>query len=146
MPPERAAAAAGVPKRTWQNWLREGRRPDAVEPYRSVAERVDVALAMYHESLVETLSVGMEKDPRLSLQALERRFPDDWADKSKSGVTINLGVILQSPEWLSLREGLLSALSSHPAALDAVVGFLGGQQTVDGVVVAELDDGAEVAA
>jgi hypothetical protein len=140
VPPERAAIAAGVPKRTWAGWLEKGRRPDAVEPYRSVAERLDHAVSLFQESLVEDVDAGRQKDPRIALQVLERRFPEDWADPSRGGVTVNLGVILQSPEWTHLRDGLLAVLAPYPEALEDVRGFLAGGAVVDGdaVEVGEL--------
>lgn len=140
VPPERAAVAAGVPKRTWQHWLEKGRRPDAVEPYASVASRLETALAVYHESRVQVIHEGALKDPRIAQWELERRFPEDWADPSRGGVTINLGLILQSPEWMHLRDGLLAVLAPHAAALEDVRGFLAGGAVVDGsaVEVAEL--------
>lgn len=137
-----AAVASGVPRRTFQEWLSKGRREDAVEPYKSMADRIEAALAVYHESRVELVQVGAEKDPRLAFQELERRFKDDWGDpRLTAGVTVNVGVILESPEWLELRARLLRALAAFPDALAAVVVELGSGHVVDGdaVEVGEID-------
>lgn len=141
VPPQTAAVAAGVPRRTWQNWLARGREDDAPEPYASVAVRLEEATAVYHRSRVSVIHAGAEKDPRLAQWELERRFSDEWGDKNRAGVTINLGVILQSQEWIDLRDRVLAALDPFPDAQDAVIAVLGGQ-VIDG----EASEVAELAA
>lgn len=140
MPPQSAAVSVGVPKGTWKVWLEKGRKPDAVEPYKSLVERLEIAIAMYQESLVQHVDVGMVKDPRVALNVLERRFPEDWADPSRGGVTVNLGVVLASPEWIDLRDRLLRALAGFPEALAAVTAELAGVAPVlEGELVREIE-------
>lgn len=141
VPMTTAAVASGVPRRTFQDWLAKGRHADAEEPYKSMADRIESALAVYHESRVELVQVGAEKDPRMAFQELERRFKSDWGDpRVAGGVTVNVGVILESPEWLELRGRLLRALAPFPEALEAVVLELAGGQVVEGSAV-ELEAG-----
>lgn len=139
VPPQTAAVATGVPEKTWKNWLARGREVDPVEPYASVVRRVDAAIAVYHQSRVSVIHAGAEKDPRLAQWELERRFSDEWGDKSRSGVTINLGVILQSPEWITLSERLLTILEPFPDALAAVAAEIDRGVVVDGEAT-ELPD------
>lgn len=141
MPPQSAAVSVGVPKGTWKVWLEKGRKPDAVEPYKSLVERLEVAIAMYQESLVQHVDIGMVKDPRVALNVLERRFPEDWADPGRAGsVTVNLGVVLASPEWIDLRDRLLRALAGFPEALAAVTAELARvAPALEGEIVREIE-------
>lgn len=140
VPQQAAAGSLGIPKRTFQEWLEKGRRPDAVEPYRSLAERLAVALDKFHATRVVQLHKVGNDDPKVLQWELERRFASDWADQTRGvGVQVNLGVIVQSPDWLALREQLLSALAPFPDALDAVVGVLGGGDVVEGEAI-EIGD------
>lgn len=140
VPPQVAAIASGVPRRTWQNWLARGREAEAPEPYASVAVRLDEALATYHRSRVQIVHDGAVKDPRLAQWELERRFSDEWGDKSRAGsVTVNVGVIVESPEWRALAAEMLEALAPFPDALAAVVGRLQPGVVVDGDAVEMLE-------
>lgn len=141
VPPQTAAVAAGVPAKTWRNWLSRSREAEPVEPYRSMGERLEAAVTFYHQSRVHVVHAGAEKDPRLAQWELERRFPNEWGDKSRpGGVVVNVGVLVESPEWRALSERLLLVLLPFPDALAAVVGELGGAGVVDGeaVELAEL--------
>lgn len=133
VPQQAAAGSLGIPKRTFQNWLEIGRRPEAVEPYRSLADRLETAKDKFHAS--RAVVVGDAPDARTTLQVLERRFPADWADPNRGGVTVNVGVIVESPEWRALSARLLDVLAPFPDALDAVLVELGGGVVVEGEAV-----------
>lgn len=126
VPQTAAAGSLGIPRRTLDNWLMWGRADGAEGIYRDFADAVDRARQKFHASRAVQVMAHAEKDPRSAMFILERRFPDDWADHSKAGVTVNVGVILESPEWLELRGRLLRALVPFPDALAAVVLELGG--------------------
>lgn len=134
VPQQAAAGSLGIPKRTFQKWLEIGRAPGSAEPYRSLADRLEMAKDRFHAS--RAVVVGDSPDARTTLQVLERRFPDDWADPNRSGgVTVNVGVIVESPEWRALSARLLDVLAPFPDALDAVLLELGGGVVVEGEAV-----------
>lgn len=147
VPQAAAAGALGIPRRTLQNWLAIGRQVGASEPYASFAARMQEALDQFHESRAVQVVEHAEKDPRSAMFLLERRFPDEWADPGRAGgVTVNVGVLVESPEWRDLASRLLDRLSAFPDALAAVADLMSGAPAaavVEGDVVAELDEGAE---
>lgn len=136
VPQEAAAGAVGIPRRTFQHWLAKGREEEAEEPYRSLAERLEAALDEFHAS--RAILVGETKEARTTLEVLARRFPKDWADPERGGVTVNVGVIVESPEWAALRDAALIALARHPEALADYLAAIGGAPVVEGEVVREL--------
>lgn len=137
VPQTAAAGALGIPKRTLDNWLKWGRADGAEGIYLDFVEAVDRARSKFHASRAVQVVEHAEKDPRSAMFILERRFPDDWADQSKAGggVTVNVGLIVESPEWRALSERLLSVLAPFPDALEAVIAELGGGVTVEGHAV-----------
>lgn len=133
VPPQTAAGTLGIPRATWARWLGQGRAEDAVEPYKSLADRLDAAVDAWHESRVKTIEDAGEKDYRASAWLLERRLRDQYGDpKGDVNVQVNLAAIVQSPDWLELRDRLLRALAPFPDAMAAVVGELGGLPVVEG--------------
>lgn len=140
VPQTTAAVATGVPKRTFQEWLEKGRREGAAEPYKSMADRIEAALAVYHESRIELVQIGAEKDPRLAFQELERRFRDDWADPRMlpaGGVNINVTI---EAERRDTAERMVAAatrvLGDQPELLERFFAeFSGTGVVVDGEAV-----------
>lgn len=132
VPPQTAAGTLGIPKATWQRWLASGREPGAPEPYASLAEKIDAAIDVWHESRVRLIQVAGEKDARHAEWMLERRLRSEYGDpKGDVNVQVNLAAIVQSPDWLDLRDRLLRALAPFPDAMAAVVGELGGLPVVE---------------
>lgn len=132
VPPQTAAGTLGIPRQTWSKWLTLGRADGAVEPYRSLADRLDAAVDEWHESRVKTIEDAGQKDYRASAWLLERRLRDQYGDpKGDVNVQVTLAAIVQSPDWLDLRDRLLRALSPFPEAMAAVVGELGGMPVID---------------
>lgn len=140
IPMKAAAGSIGVPYRTFQHWLENGRRPGAEEPYASLAVEVDLAIDRYHASRIVQLHRVGRDDPKVIMWELERRFPSDWADHEKGGVTVNVGVITASPEWAALRDRALEALARHPEALADYLAAIGASVVVEGEIVAELTE------
>lgn len=132
VPPQTAAGTLGIPRQTWSKWLQQGRAENAVEPYKSLADKLDAAVDTWHESRVKTIEDAGEKDYRASAWLLERRLRDQYGDpKGDVNVQVNLAAIVAAPEWLELRDRLLRALAPFPEALAAVVGELGGMPVVE---------------
>jgi len=140
VPQTTAAVSSGVPRRTYQEWLAKGREPGAQEPYASMAERVEAALASYHESLIVSLEDAVaEADPRtkanVRMWGLERRFRDDWAAPEKAGSVMNVQVVLNS-ERQDLAARLLQAaqqvLGDDPDKLEALMTAVAGGEVVEG--------------
>lgn len=132
MPPQTAAGTLGIPRGTWHRWLQQGREEAAIEPYRSLAEKIDAAVDVWHEGRIGLIQVAAVKDPRHAEWLLERRLREEYGDpKGDVNVQVNLASIVQSPQWLELQERLVRALAPFPEALQAVVVELGGMPTVD---------------
>lgn len=136
-----AAVANGIPERTFHDWLGKGRLEDAVEPYRSFVGEVEQAMEAWAARAVQRIDVHGEKDWRAEAWLLERRRPDEFGDPAKGGVVVNVGVLVESPEWRDLSQRLLERLSAFPEALAAVADLMAGPGVVEGQVVdvAELE-------
>ena len=132
VPQQAAAGAVGIPRRTCQTWVSIGRGPDPQPLYANLVVRLEQALDEFHAS--RAVIVGESSDDRTAIEVLRRRFKDDWGDPDRSGVTVNVGVIVESPEWVALSQRLLACLVPFPEALAAVVSELGGN-VVDGSAV-----------
>jgi hypothetical protein len=79
---ETAAAAAGIAKQTFYNWLKEGAR-NPQGPYGQVAERFRRAMAMSEVTDLENIRRHSLRDWRASAWRLERRFPTHWQNKEQ---------------------------------------------------------------
>lgn len=134
MPMTSAAIAAGVPRRTFQVWLSNGRREDAVEPYKSMADRIEFALAIYHESRVDLVAAGAQTDARLAQWELERRFKDDWGDPRSAGATVNVTIVEQERSTLAerLSEAALEVLGDEPELMERLLARMGLGAVVEG--------------
>jgi hypothetical protein len=77
-----AAAAAGVPVRTYNHWLERG-DPEGTSkndaPYREFREKVERAIAEGEAVTVGLISRAALKDWKAAAWLLERRHPDRWA-------------------------------------------------------------------
>lgn len=118
VPQEAAAGSLGIPRRTFQDWLRRGRAEGAREPYRSLAENLQLALDRYHASRVVQLHRVGSDDPKVLQWELERRFKDDWSDPHRGGVSVQVNVqtVVESPAFAEVMEAIWAALRHHPAA------------------------------
>ena len=139
VPQGAAAGAVGIPRRTLERWLAKGREQDAVEPYKSLADRLQVALDEFHAS--RAIIVAESRDDRTALEVLRRRFKDDWGDE-RSGTVINNNVM--NVQVTDAAQELLSAarrvLSDSPDKFRELQEALLGGTIVDGEAV-EIGDG-----
>jgi hypothetical protein len=74
-----AAALAGIGETTlyqWLEWGREG-RPD----YQKFQESLNNALAKAQDRAVKAFVGAFSNDPKMALEYLSRRYPEDWAKK-----------------------------------------------------------------
>lgn len=91
-PPTTAAVVCGVPRRTHENWLRKGRADDAPDPYRRYADEIQAAIEEYKLGEIGTIHAQGEKDWRAALALLERRFPDEFAERKRVDSRIQVQV------------------------------------------------------
>lgn len=144
VPQQAAAMSLGIPKRTFQNWLAAGRAEGADGLYAELAEKLDQAIARFHNARAVAVIAHAEKDPRSAMFILERRFPDEWADQTKRGGDVNIHVTLEV-ERRELAERMLNAavdvLGDDPDLLERFVARLSAGDVVEGEVVevAELE-------
>ncbi len=106
LPEGRAAQLAGVSRETLSKW--KGKWGD-------MRHALAHAEAIAQDELYGVVRKGFQKNPRLALEVLERRFPKDWASHSNHKVA---GVMMQtqiSPEMLA---GLYGARSERDGSGD----------------------------
>lgn len=125
VPQSAAAGSIGIPRRTLDNWLAAGRAEGATGIYRDLADAVDRARARFHESRAVAVVEHAKTDPRSAMFVLERRFPEEWAPP-RDGVTVNVGVLVESAEWKDLCGRIVAALAPFPEALAAVAAEIAG--------------------
>lgn len=92
MPESRAAQLAGISAGTLSEWKKK---------WADMREALARAAAVAQDELYGVVRQGMQKNPRLALEVLERRFPSEWAAHSKHQVA---GVMMQtqvSPDMLA---------------------------------------------
>jgi hypothetical protein len=118
LPEGRAAQLAGISRETLSKW--KGKWGD-------MKHALAHAEAIAQDELYGVVRKGFAKNPRLALEVLERRFPNDWASHSNHKVA---GVMMQtqiSPEMLA---GLHGARMDRDGSTDEVSPD-SPQQTID---------------
>jgi transposase len=88
---EAAAGNAGVPKRTFFDWLARGREPNAKKIYRDLADQIEEALASFETTALARITKAGEEHWQADAWRLERKFPDRYARRTKveSNVTVS---------------------------------------------------------
>lgn len=74
-----AAKLAGISETTFYDWL---------ENKRSFRSRVEASLLKYKEKLIKNVNKGTDKEGKLALEVLARRWPDEFGEKIKHEGTI----------------------------------------------------------
>lgn len=87
-----SAAAAGICRKTFYNWMHLGEADDATEPYLSFASDVRKAEAESEADAVKVLHAAKYEDWKASEVFLKRRFPKRWGDKVESNVDATIKV------------------------------------------------------
>jgi hypothetical protein len=69
-----AAVLAGITERTWHRWKQENV---------SIVSRVEASILKYKQSLIQIVNVGCLKDPKLALELLARKYPNEYGTKQQ---------------------------------------------------------------
>lgn len=67
-----AAALCGVSEASWYRWKREND---------SINSRVEASVLKYKQSLIQIVNVGCLKNPKLALEILSRKYPNEYGVK-----------------------------------------------------------------
>lgn len=69
-----AAVLAGIAETTWYKWKRENS---------SISSQVEASILKYKYSLIQIVNVGCLKDPKLALELLARKYPNEYGTKQQ---------------------------------------------------------------
>jgi transposase len=120
-----AAAANGVPHRTFFDWLARGRAEGAIPVYRDFADQIEQALGRMQLQKLGLIDKATTKEWTAAAWILERRFPDQFGRRTRIDGQVQVQAIVASPEWIGLRDRVLAALQPYPDALEAVLKAVG---------------------
>lgn len=90
-----AASLVGISEQEFSDWKKD---------HPEFSEAVDRAKSLRETSLVHMLWGGMEKNPRLALDALERLHPDTWAPVKRHEHSGNVDVSHKAVKYLDQLE------------------------------------------
>jgi hypothetical protein len=121
--PHVAAEAAGLPYKTYRQWLRRGGRAGAAEPFRQFA--CDARTAVAQSRLKAEIAVR-EKDPKFWLKyGPGKETPDrpGWTGEVRPRPLPKQepAEMIYHPQWRKLCTFLLQALDKYPEARLALV-------------------------
>jgi hypothetical protein len=83
VPPETAAAYAGIDESTFYRWLQRGRVADADPLYAEFAEQVRLALAEWETRDILLIGEAAKSDWRAAAWRLERRLPKRYGRRER---------------------------------------------------------------
>ena len=106
LPEGRAAQLAGISRETLSKWKSK---------WGDMRHSLARAEAIAQDELYGVVRKGMQKNPRLALEVLERRFPGEWAAHSKHQVA---GVVMQTQISPDMLAGLHGARQDRDASGD----------------------------
>lgn len=78
LPRRRVAGLAMIDESTFARWFTRGSSSDEKGLYRDFYLAVNEAEAKLQQSVIEMIRAGGAADPKLLLNFLGRRFPDEW--------------------------------------------------------------------
>jgi transposase len=86
-----AAIMSGISEATFYRWLED----------ESFESRVEASILEYKHTLVKNVNISTEKDGRLALEVLKRRYPKEWGENVETHNTYekerkNVGELLQA--------------------------------------------------
>ena len=119
LPESRAAQLAGISRETLTKW--KGKWADM----RSALAHAE---AIAQDELYGVVRQGMQKNPRLALEVLERRFPSEWAAHSKHQVA---GVMMQTQVSPDMLAGLHAARAQRDDASTDMESVDEGEKPID---------------
>lgn len=83
VPPTTAATLAGINRATLQEWAKKAamaRADNEENRYTRRVARIEQASAKFEQTILSKVVAGVERDPKLGLEILRRRFPKNWAE------------------------------------------------------------------
>ncbi len=83
VPPETAAAYAGIDESTFYRWLQRGRGPDAEPLYAGFGEAVRMAMAEWETRDILLIGEAAKSDWRAAAWRLERRLPKRYGRRER---------------------------------------------------------------
>lgn len=113
LPPSSAATLAGISKTQIASWARlaaEAQSEGRQTRYTRLWDRVQEATAKFEQNILEKVIAGVDKDPKLGLEILRRRFPANWAEPS---TRIQLSTQDKSDEEIDARIAELTVQVKH---------------------------------
>jgi transposase len=108
---ETAAAAAGISRDTFDNWLKRGAEGKA--PYAAFAEAVDQAVAESEARDLATILAASKTQWQAAAWRLERRFPEKYGRHDRTKVEGKIDVGVSGAELASKLARLLAAASQE---------------------------------
>jgi hypothetical protein len=113
LPPSSAATLAGISKSQIASWARlaaEANAEGLQTRYTRLWDRIQEATAKFEQSILSKVIAGVDKDPKLGLEILRRRFPANWAEPQ---TRIQLSTNEQSDEEIDARIAELTVQVKH---------------------------------
>ena len=111
--PATAARAHGLAAQTFYEWLRRGR--DAEDgPYHHFFTEVDKADACAEVTMVSRFAEATEHEWKAAADYVAKRWPDNWANKSKTTIDARTEVVLpESPAQLIQKPEVIEAITAQ---------------------------------
>lgn len=105
-PPTTAAVKCGIPRRTHEDWLARGRRPDGPEPCRRYVEDIERAVEEWKYGRIQAVEAQEDQDWRAAMTLLERRFPKEFGQRKQ----IEGQISIQATPMIDPSKGTLERL------------------------------------
>jgi len=118
-----ACIFAGIGVSTYESWMEQARQDKNAGKqtmYVKFMEQCQEVMEMAKPRLVAIVAKGAQKDPRLALSILERRYGGEWAANQCSGNVIagpgaNVQIVNMSPDFVVRL--IMEALAPEPAEI-----------------------------
>lgn len=95
-----ASELAGVPERTFRDWMAWGR--DGREPYATFAHAVEKGIAESEAQLLSTIKDASKKEWTAAAWIMERRFPERWARREALKIGLDKEAAVQAGQAIAL--------------------------------------------
>ena len=108
---ETAAAAAGISRDTFYDWLKRGAKGE--KPYRAFSDAVDKALAEAEARDVAIIMKAAEHTWQAAAWRLERRFPDRYGRHDRTKVEAKINVDVSDDQLIGKLAGLIERAATR---------------------------------
>lgn len=78
-----AAILSGGSEASLYRWIKEKKTVEIDGETKSFKSLLEASLLRYKQKLVQVVNIGSLKDPKVALEMLARRFPDEYGAKQK---------------------------------------------------------------